>query len=399
MATKPRTPKKQKEIATGKEQSRVRAYDVRRDNDNVRDFKVQLQDIDSAILYYLDNIVLPTLSDNGNPIKIPVYYGSPERWKTVQEDGYFKDKDGKTQIPVIVFRRTGLTKNRELTNKVDANYPQLYQSFKKQWSRKNSYSQFSVLNNITPAYEQYNVIVPDYVTLTYEFVIWTDFVDHMNTIIEAINYSEGTYWGEPERFKFRVKIDDYANTTDLASDADRMIRTTFTLTLAGYIISDSLNKIIADQTRKLYTNFILRFGQDVDGLNELTDSSTSTPETRIATAGGGGAAPESTLSNSVAQYLALNISKNSDAVSGTNVAIFYDTYIAVAPYPLQATSKDNFSVFINGQMIPPALILSFIQVGTTVEITFDTANLGYTISNSDVVSVSGKFSPSSDTSI
>lgn len=398
MAKRPRAPKTQKEIATGIPSTHNRAYDVRRDNDNVRDFKVQLQDIDSAILFYLDNIVLPTLKDNNESIKIPVYYGSPERWKSAQEDGFFKDKDGKTQVPVIIFRRTGLAKNRELTNKVDANYPQLYQSFKKNWSRKTAYCHFSKVNNISPAYEQYNVIVPDYVNLTYEFIIWTDFVDQMNTIIEAINYSEGTYWGDPEKFKFRVKIDDYVNQTDLTGDTDRLVRTTFTLILSGYIISDTLNKEIADTTRKLYTNFILRFGQDVENVNELTDSAAVPITGNIATPTGGSSANASSLSIAVSQYLALNISKTSDSISG-NTAIFYDSYIATAPYPLEATTKDNFIFSINGQVVPPAVITSFSQVGSTVEITFDATALGYSLSASDKIVATGKFNPNSDTSL
>lgn len=399
MPRKPRSPKTQKEIATGKPQQHNRAYDVRRDNDNVRDFTVQLQDIDAAILFYLDNIVLPTLKDNNEAIKIPVYYGSPERWKSAQQDGYFKDASGKTQVPVIIFRRTGLAKNRDLTNKVDANYPQLFQSFKKNWSRKNSYCHFSKVNNISPAFEQYNVIVPDYVNLTYEFIIWTDFVDQMNTIIEAINYSEGTYWGDPEKFKFRVKIDDYANTTDLTGDQDRLVRTSFTLTLAGYIISDTLNKEIAHITRKLYTNFVLRFGQEVDSSNELTDSTATPVSGRVASTRGSGAAPvNGSLTNVVAQYLALNISKTSDNISGAT-AIFYDTYIAQAPYPLVATTKDNFIFSINGQVVPPATITTFSQVGSTVEITFDVTALGYSLSASDKVVVTGKFNPNSDTTL
>jgi len=285
----PRKPKSQFEISTqgtdingdqlGKELKHNRALDVRRDNDNVRDYKIRLEDIDTALLFHLQNIVVPYIQDNGESIEIPIIYGSPERWKSVREDGYYKDKDGKIQIPLIMFRRTSITKNRDLTNKVDANNPHLYQSFTKQWSRKNAYSQFSVLNNVSPALEQYNVVVPDYVNITYECVIWTDFIDQMNEIVESINYAEGSYWGEPERFKFRVRIDDFSNTTDLPDGTDRIIRTAFTINLAGYIIPNTLNASIANQARKMYTNFILRFGQEITGTTDTTDiPSQDTPE-------------------------------------------------------------------------------------------------------------------------
>jgi hypothetical protein len=270
----PRRPKSQLEISTegnadilgndlSKTDSHNRSLDVRRDNDNVRDFTVKLKDIDTALLYYLENVVLPMVSDNGESYKVPVIYGSPERWKSVREDGHYKDKDGKIQVPLVMFRRTGMTKNRELTNKVDANNPHLYQTWVKRWSRKNAYNHFNLVNNINPLTEHYNIVVPDYVDITYECVVWTDYVEQMNNIIEAINYSEGSYWGEPQRFKFRVRIDDYSNTTDLIDDADRLIRTEFTINLAGYIIPDSINAQIANKSRKAYGNLTLKFDQEV----------------------------------------------------------------------------------------------------------------------------------------
>ena len=268
----PRKPKSQFEISTqgsniqgddlGRELKHDRSGDVRRDTDNVRDYKVTLKDIDTALLYYLDNIVLPSITENGQTFKVPVIYGSPERWKSTQEDGYYKDRTGKIMIPLVMFRRTGMTKNRNLVNKVDANSPHVYQTITKQWSRKNAYDHFNLVNGISPVTENYNIVVPDYVDITYECIVWTDFVEQMNTIIEAINYSEGSYWGEPERFKFRVRIDDYSNTTDLVNDEDRTIKTAFTINLAGYIIPDSINAQLANRNKKAFGSSKIRFDQE-----------------------------------------------------------------------------------------------------------------------------------------
>lgn len=265
----PRRPKSQFEISTGKELEHNRAEDVRRD-DNVKDFTVKLEDIDTAVIMHLQNTVVPVVEDNGESYKIPIIYGSPERWSSVRRDGYYKDKDGKIQLPLIMIRRTGVTKNRTLSNKVDANHPQVYQTFTKQWSRKNAYNQFNLLNNISPVLEQYNVVVPDYVDVVYECIIWTDFMQQMNNIVEAINYAEGSYWGSPESYKFRVRIDDFSNTVDLPADNDRMVRTSFNINLSGYIITDSLNAAIA-KTRKAHTNVTIRFGQEIQGKMENYD--------------------------------------------------------------------------------------------------------------------------------
>jgi hypothetical protein len=73
----------------------------------------------------------------------------------------------------------------------------------------------------------------------------------------------------PEKFKFRTKIDDFSSITDLTDGTDRMVRTTFNLTLYGYIISDTLNKQIAQQNRKAYTNFTVKFGQEIQGSTDI----------------------------------------------------------------------------------------------------------------------------------
>lgn len=274
MGELPRKPKSQFEISTqgndiqgndlGRELKTDRSAEIRRDNDNVRDFTVKLKDIDTALFYHLDNNVLPAVDENGDSFKIPIIYGSPERWKSVQRDGYYKDKDGKTQLPLMMFRRTSITKNRNLANKVDANYPHLYQTYTKRWSKTNAYNHFNLVNNIVPALEQYNVVVPDYVDIVYECIVWTDFVEQMNNIIEAINYAEGSYWGEQNRFKFRVRIDDFSNDVQLPEGADRSVRSTFNINLAGYIIPDSVNAVVANKSHKAYTNTIIRFNQDTD---------------------------------------------------------------------------------------------------------------------------------------
>ena len=56
-------------------------------------------------------------------------------------------------------------------------------------------------SGITPNKEYFNVVVPDYVTLNYEFTIWTSYIEQMNKIIERINYTDEAYWGEPGKMK------------------------------------------------------------------------------------------------------------------------------------------------------------------------------------------------------
>ena len=96
------------------------------EGDTVKPFTVTIQDIDEAIMYYFQNVIKPFVIQNGTRIEVPIIYGAPERWKSVQRDGYYKDKNGAIMAPLIMFKRDTIERNRSLGNKLDANYPNLY---------------------------------------------------------------------------------------------------------------------------------------------------------------------------------------------------------------------------------------------------------------------------------
>ena len=121
-----------------------------RKDDNVKDVSIGLQDHDEAIMYYFNKVIKPSVIINGNRTNVPVIYGAPERWKSVQNDGYYRDKEGKIQVPLIMFKRDSIEKRRDLGNKLDGNNPQLYYSFQEKYTKKNQYDNFSVLQNRIP---------------------------------------------------------------------------------------------------------------------------------------------------------------------------------------------------------------------------------------------------------
>ena len=213
-------------------------------DDTTKPFSIGLQDIDESIMFYFQNVIKPTVIQNGVRLAVPIIYGAPERWKSVQKDGYYKDKNGAIMSPLIMFKRDTMDKNRSLTNKLDANSPHLYTSWVKSYNSKNDYSNFSVLTNRIPV-EQFVVnVVPDYVNLTYSCVIQTYYVEQLNKIIEAVNYASDSYWGDPERFKFKASIDSYSTVVEIGDSTNRVVKGTFTIKLFGYIIPDTIQKEI-----------------------------------------------------------------------------------------------------------------------------------------------------------
>ena len=78
--------------------------------DTTKPFSVGIKDIDESIMYYFDNVIKPYVIQNGERIAVPVIYGSPERWKSFQKDGYYRDLKGSIMSPIIMFKRDSITK-------------------------------------------------------------------------------------------------------------------------------------------------------------------------------------------------------------------------------------------------------------------------------------------------
>jgi hypothetical protein len=354
--------------------------------DTVKPFVVGLQDIDEAIMFYFQNVIRPFVYQNGVRIEVPVIYGSPEKWKSVSKDGYYKDKKGAIMAPLIMFKRDTMDKNRSLTNKLDANNPHLYTSWAKGYNTKNAYSNFNVLTNRIPV-EQFVVnVVPDYVNLTYTCAIQTYYVEQMNKIIEAINYASDSYWGDPERFKFKASIDSYSTAIEISDTTNRIIKGTFTIKLFGYIVPDTVQKDVT--AIKKYNSK----AQVIIGLETVNNIAEVKPPIKKLS-------PifiddqQQTVTNSidpaVLQYLNTNIQKLGTVVNSTTVT-FASGWL-LAPAGLPATSLNNFSIFCNGTLIENAAIVSFTESGGTTTLVINPSALGYDFSAGDEVVAIGKF--------
>ena len=213
-----------------------RGYLYSRSGENIKNPEVTLIDIDSSILFYFENVIQPSIEENGENIKVPIMYASPERWSAIKNKGFLRDKKRQVITPVIVYRRTSVTKDDTVPqDKLDANNPHMFYTFEKKFSQINKYDNFSQQIGLLPQREYYNVMMPDYVSVSYDFIIWTSYIEQMNKIVEKVVYSDGAYWGDPEKMKFRSSIESFEDATEI-SDNERLVRTNFSVTLRGYLL-------------------------------------------------------------------------------------------------------------------------------------------------------------------
>ena len=243
-------------------------------NDSQPNVTLGLYDIDEIIKYYFYNVIRPTVKEAEKEIQVPVIYGSPERWKSIQKSGIYRDKKGKVQLPAIVYKRTSLEKNL-IGSKVDPNNP-IVRSFATSYSKANRYDNFSVLQGRGKVTEYHNIVVPDYVMLKYSCMVWTQYLEQLNPVVEDINYAANSYWGN-NQFKFMAKISSF--TTDLEAELgkDRFAKASFDIDMNGYIIPNNMQKFMSEYKPKTYSGTQFQVSAetvvDIDDLNQKIDES------------------------------------------------------------------------------------------------------------------------------
>ena len=213
-----------------------RGRDILRDSRHSTPISITLMKIDGAILTYLNDQIKPVVEDDAKQIIVPIRYANAERWKQVRKDGVLRDGAGRVQTPIILFRRTSIRRGG-LTNPVNKFVDRTYETG---WNRHNSYDKFAVLNRITPSRELVSVTMPDYVDLTYDFLLWTDYIEQMNMLIETLNFEMDSYWGDRGDFKFRVRVDDYTIDTDVPTEGDRYVKATFQMKVNAYLLPETM---------------------------------------------------------------------------------------------------------------------------------------------------------------
>ena len=373
--------------------------------DDGKRFSIGLRDIDEAIFYYFDNVIRPSVIRNGKQVNVPVLYGSPERWKAVQKDGFYRDRNGKIMTPLIMIKRDSLEKNRQLGNKMDANNPLNFGIFEKKYSKKNIYDRFSVLSNREEVKEYQGVVIPDFVNITYSCIIFTQYVEQMNKLVESINYASDSYWGDPNKFNFRAMIDSYATATEMSQGEDRTVKTTFTLNLLGHIVPDTINTAIQG-IGKFFSKAAVSFGlETVSDVATVDRNRYSIARTNSTTSKFYDKAGE-TLQNilieesmTAEQKAYVSLQK---IYSSTNTAVTVDdvggiitwTTLSFASIPSgfpDPPAKDTFQVFINGLIVEAEAITTIVDSGSGVVVTFNLSELGFSISDTDEYTIIGKF--------
>jgi hypothetical protein len=301
-----------------------------------------------------------------------------------------------------MYKRSGIEKNRSLGNKIDGNVASLFQTFETRYNQRNQYDKFSILNNRIPSKQYYVSVVPDYVTITYDCVILTNYVEQNNKLIEAIEYASDSYWGDANRWQFRTSLDSFGITNTINTGEDRVSSTSVSLKVNGYLIADSINQHLSD-TNMYYSPARIAFTFETVNSGEAMQQLSNIPKKAPKTAMGSFSPIDSynvnvtnvnatNIDNVTLTYLITNKSLTALAGQVTSDTATFSGSFKEAPSPLPPTSATNFTFFVNGQYIDVDSVVAFNDNGDgTCTLTIDPIKLQYPFVLNDQVVAIGKF--------
>ena len=237
--------------------------------DITKGYSITLKDVDTAILSHVKKVMRPKIREANETIDVNVMYGNEERWKAVRKNNVLRDKQGTLILPLIMLKRTDIARN-ELSGqafKHDIKREHIEVIRNSQWSKKNRYDRFSVLTGQKPQYETLVTGMPDFADITYEFVLWTNFIEQMNPLIEMFMEQSNQYWGNSEQYKFLSSIDSITDASEMNQDGERFIKSTFSLKVGCYLLPEEINSVVTGKIsnlQKKLTPSRVVFGTEID---------------------------------------------------------------------------------------------------------------------------------------
>ena len=238
-------------------------------------YSITLKDVDTSIMSYIKNIIKPTVQEANKRVKVTVMYGNEERWKAVRKRGVLRDKNNSLILPLIVLKRTAVEKSDMIPgyeHDIRRRYTEIVRNTG--WSKDNKYTRFAVQSGDLPIYENLVTTIPNYVNLTYEFVLWTNFIEQMNPLVETFMEHDKTYWGNKDTYRFISTLDSVSDASEMNQDGERFIKSTFSVITKAYLLPEETNSIVMgkmNQVQKRLTPMKVIFGVESDATDQQVE--------------------------------------------------------------------------------------------------------------------------------
>jgi hypothetical protein len=227
--------------------------------------------------------------------------------------------------------------------------------------------------------------MPEYVELNYDCMVWTSYIEHLNSVIEQLQYT-GTYWGDKNGFKFRTTLGDFNVVNEVGDGTERVNRIEFSLTVKAYLLPEKFDG--EDTTKKSFSTqrVVVSTETDVTSGNGRLEGILTTPSPYYD-------------NKDLIDFLSLNNSKVQNPVSN-NTITFTGIKLIQAPAQLASVitagltydgNSYDIKLYINGVRYYQTTHFTAVVSSNSLVITFLSANLGFSVTSTDEITITGKF--------
>ena len=216
-------------------------------------YAITLKDIDTAIMSHVKRVIKPKVKEANETVDVSVLYGNEERWVSARKRGVIRDKNGALILPLIMLKRTGMEKSTSIASSFEHDVKREHADVVRnsKWSKKNRYDRFAVQTGKKPMNENLVTTMPNFVNVSYDFVLWTAFIEQMNPLVETFADHNNTYWGSSEDYKFLCNLDSISDASEMDVSGDRFIKSTFSLSTKAYLLPEYTNSVVTNQISNL----------------------------------------------------------------------------------------------------------------------------------------------------
>ena len=236
-------------------------------------YAITLKDIDTAIMSHVKSVIKPKVREANETVDVGILYGNEERWVAARKRGVIRDKNGALILPLIMLKRTSVERSTSVASSFEHDVKREHADVirNSKWSKKNKYDRFAVQTGKKPITENLLTTMPNFVNVSYEFVLWTAFIEQMNPLVETFADHNNTYWGSSEDYKFLCKLDSISDASEMSQDGERFIKSTFSVTTNAYLLPEYTNSVITNKIsnmKKVLTPSKVVFGFEGDASDE-----------------------------------------------------------------------------------------------------------------------------------
>lgn len=233
-----------------------------------------LETIDSAIYYYLDEVLNLSCTTNDGFKKVPIVWHGSERPYQIKNNKELRDSVGKLKLPIISVQRSSVSRDDNfkggfqatigevndyrggtvaVTKVIKQDKTRNFANADRLRKSKSRGDETGRTDNSKIVYETITVPVPTYVTCMYDIKVKTEYQQQMNEILPGFVFdTKNSFLAEYDGHRYEAFIEDnynINNVTDLGSE-ERVFESTINIKVLGYLLAEGPNRDRPKITRR-----------------------------------------------------------------------------------------------------------------------------------------------------